>query len=397
METEILSLATANNILVFAAGAFVIPILCAPLKIPSALGEIIYGILVGPELLGLTQDDDFTKLLSQVGFFLLMFTAGLELNFRSIERAGIRTLLRLTATVFGTFAASWLIVYYLQLPLFATVVMAAISIGLPIAILSDANLIKTKFGQYTLLVASIGEFVCIVLATFLASWKNSGGLNLQFAASLIWLVLVLVFAYVVLVLLRTAVWWKPRLFTRVVVDRDPSEVGVRAGIALMFMMVSVSIFFHIDAILGAFMAGALFSFVFRSRGPLENKFYGLANGFFVPVFFINVGAEFDLNLAWHSDLAVFAQLALGLFAARYLAILSLSQTPQRLTSSLGTALVLSAPLSILVVFGNMGVSLKLIDPAFNATILLVAIVTSLVYPIIFKMLLRWILPNPTAS
>jgi Kef-type K+ transport system membrane component KefB len=93
---------------------------------------------------------------------------------------------------------------------------------------------------------------------------------------------------------------------------------------------------------------------------------------------------------------IFAELLLALFAVRFGAMYLFRGSQGNLREVLGGALVLSAPLTLLVVLGNLGLQLGLIDRLFNTTIILLAVVASTVYPFLFKALARN-LPAPRAE
>ena len=76
---------------------------------------------------------------------------------------------------------------------------------------------------------------------------------------------------------------------------DPDEIGIRFSLALLFVFVGLAILLDMDPILGAFMAGAIFAFVFRDSGDLEERLSGFAYGFLIPIFFISVGVRFPLD------------------------------------------------------------------------------------------------------
>lgn len=374
---------TAGSMVILALGAFGVPLACRPVRLPAAVGEILFGVAVGPHVLNLVQVTEFTSLLAHLGFFLLMFIAGLELDFRRVEKAGPGTLLRNVGTVGAIFACGLAAALLLDLPLYVGVILSAISIGLPLALLHETGLARAPFGQDVLLLGSLGEFACILVATAIAAHADAGGLNPTFFGELAQLTVVFGLAYAILVVLRVAVWWKAEAFTRVVETHDPSEIGVRAGLALMFVFVAVTSALGIDPILGAFLAGALFSFVFRDKGALEIKFLSLGNGFFVPFFFIMVGLEFDLVLAMRSPPGLFLQLLLGLLLVHVLPM-ALIWGPRMAEGALG-GLLLAAPLTLLVVLANLGRDLGFLPAQMHATILLLATVSSILYPFLFKL------------
>ncbi len=387
-EHALFDLTTAVALVLISLGAFLIPLLCARIRLPAAVGEILYGVVIGPHLMGWVEPTDFVHLVSHLGFFMLMFIAGLELNFRHLERGGLGPLKRGLAVtsliVVGAFGMAWAVGW----PWFTGLVVAAVSIGIPIVLLQETGLGRKPFGQELLLIGSIGEFITILLATGVSAHSAAGGLNFLFVTELLELSLLFFLAYFVLVIFRVAVWWKSETFARVVESHDPSEIGVRAGLALMFLFVAITTWLHVDPILGAFLAGALFSFVFRAKGPLESKFMSLGNGFFIPFFFISVGLDFNLPQALDGNFALLLKLFVALFVVRFVAFsLGLGEEVSLLETAAG-ALMMSAPLTLLVVIANLGLHLHYIDEVFHATIILLAVISSTVYPFLFKLVSR---------
>ena len=70
----------AITLLVIAIGAFLVPLLSRRLGVPAAVGEIVFGILVGPAILGIVRETEFFNFIAEFGFAFLMFLAGLELE-----------------------------------------------------------------------------------------------------------------------------------------------------------------------------------------------------------------------------------------------------------------------------------------------------------------------------
>jgi Kef-type K+ transport system membrane component KefB len=378
---------TANSLLVMAGGALTVPLLARKIKLPAAVGEILFGVLVGHEVLNLVHSSEFVHLTAELGFFLLMFIAGLELDFRKLEAGGMKPLFQGLGITVSIFLLALLGCLALDLGAFSGLVAGAISIGIPLVLLQETGLAKTPFGQNMMLVGSIGEFASILLVTAVAAYDHAGGeINSQFALELGELSLLFVAAYIVLAVLRTAVWWRSESFSRVAESHDPSEIGVRGGLFLMFAFVAAAAKFEIDPILGAFLAGALFSFVFRGKGPLELKFMSVGNGFFVPFFFISVGLNFSIEKAQNGNFSLLVQLLLIMVSARILAFLIVPTKNKTLVKSVGSGLLLSAPLTLLVVVANLGLKMGSIDETAHATIILLAVISSTIYPFIFKLL-----------
>ncbi|MBX3171633.1 MAG: cation:proton antiporter [Candidatus Eremiobacteraeota bacterium] len=379
-----LSLATATSLVFTSLGAFAIPLLCRPLRVPPAVGEILYGILVGPYLLHLVSVSRLISQLAELGMLLLMFTAGLEIDFRSLEEAGKGPVVQAAVRSVVVIVTAQVLAWVMGWPPFLGLVLGVISIGVLLGVLQELKMMKSSLGQELLLMGSLGEFFSIVIATGVNAHEEANGLNWAFLLQFSQLGLVFALAWVVLVVLRLSVWWKAEAFSRLVETHDSSEVGVRAGMALMFIFVAVASALHIEPILGAFMAGALFAFVFRDRGALELKFLSLGNGFFVPVFFIAVGLRFELPALWTSDFLLFFQMLGAVLITRLVPVFLFGGSgPQGWAG----ALLLSCPLTLMVVFADLGVRLELIASDFRSTLVLLAVSTSVLFPFIARALL----------
>jgi Kef-type K+ transport system membrane component KefB len=373
-------------LLVFALGAFSIPILFNRLGLPAAVGEILYGLAVGPQALALVRDEPFTAALAELGFAVLMFLAGLELDFSRIEKEGARRLGAAALAVGVLNGVAFALALALGYPPFLGIAFAAVSVGILLVTLAEGGHTRSGLGQTIILTGSLGEFASILLLTGF-SFYHRHGVGGRLATELAKLGALLVAAYLVMLVLRTLIWWWPGRFARVVRTHDPSEIGVRSGMALMLVFVALATLLGVESILGAFVAGALFAAVFRDKGILETKMASLGHGFFVPVFFIWVGTQFDLRAVARADVLVavvgFAACSViaKLAGASVLALRGLG--PREVVSA---ALLLASPLTLLVVVGRIGVEVKALDPGTASGLVLLAMISSVVFPTAFRLL-----------
>ena len=377
----------AISLLIFALGAFAIPLFSGRIGVPAAVGELLFGVLVGPHLLGWIEPNAFTSFLAEFGFAFLMFLAGLELDFSRIERQGVGGLLAGLVVVVGMSALSLGVTLALGLPLFLFVAFSALSLGVLMVTLNEAGLTRSRAGQTMIFVGSIGEFVTIVLLTGFGMYYEFG-LGWQLGAQMLKLGLIFVAAYVALVVLRTIIWWWPERFVRLVAAHDPSEIGVRAGMAMMLVFVALATLMGVESILGSFVAGTLFAFVFREKRVLEAKMASIGFGFFVPIFFIWVGSEFDLSAVLHrSVLPLLGTFLVVSLVCKLLPSLGLMTRGLSWREAVGAGLLFGAPLTLLVVIARIGIDVHVIDEATAGALVLLAIVTGVAFPWLFRMLL----------
>lgn len=378
--------AEQTTLLVIALGAFVVPLLSGRIGVPAAVGEIVFGLLVGPFLLGAVQETAFFDFLAEFGFAFLMFLAGLELDFAALERRGGGMFWVSGAVAALAVGLAFLAASLMNWPAFFGIVLGAMSIGIVIVALREVGAARSDFGQTVILVGSAGEFLTILIFS-LYGIVSRYGTGLEFLFELVKLLAVFLVAWGVLQTLRLLVWWFPSQFSRMVEVEDPSEIGVRAGLALMIAFFAVSELLGMEPILGAFLAGALFSFVFREKGILETKLAGLGHGFFIPVFFIHVGVSFDLGaLANPAIIPLLSQVLALSLAVKLIAVLPLAAMRFRLRYIAGAGLLLATPLTLLIAIAALGLELGALDELQGAAVIVTAAISALVFPTAFRKL-----------
>jgi Kef-type K+ transport system membrane component KefB len=190
-----------------------------------------------------------------------------------------------------------------------------------------------------------------------------------------------------LIILRRAAWWYPERFERLFRSDDPAEMGTRATLALLFVFVGLSALLEIEAILGAFLAGAVFTFVFRDPGGLEEQLNGFSYGFFIPIFFINVGIAFPLDALGDPD--VLGQ-ALALVAIAFVVkiIPSLLLLLRRFSAreAIAAGFILAGQLSVIIALADLGLDLGLLSTGLRAGAIMLVAVSALISPVVFRVL-----------
>ncbi|MBL6836708.1 MAG: cation:proton antiporter [Candidatus Actinomarina sp.] len=250
----------AISLVVISLGAFLLPLVGSRLKVPSIVLEIAFGIIVGP-VLHLVSPSEFISGLAVLGFLLLMFLSGFEIELETFREKGIKTLALPIVVYISTVAVSFLIITELKYPIFLALVLCTTSVDIVISVLRSDDTIKSNYGQMLFIIALLADILTLLAATVYASVVKSNGFSISN------LNIILYFAIVIFLLriLRRLAWWNPQLFSRMFDGNDPEELGIRSSLALMLALVGVAVLFDIEAILGAFLAGTLFAFVFPNR------------------------------------------------------------------------------------------------------------------------------------
>lgn len=384
-------LPSATTFIVIGFAAFLLPLVARRIGIPAVVLEILFGLLIGPQVIGLiaaeSTSEGFVLVLAEIGLFLLMFLAGFEIDFTSLEREGVGPII--TGLLgYGIFVGlAWIGFGFVDLPdsnarLFLTLLVSAGSAGIIIPALRAANRSGTRQGQLTIVVGIIAEFLAATGIIVFSVWYRSGW-GVEMLAVPLFAVILLASLWV----MRTLAWWFPDRAERLFAAHDPDELGIRFSLALLFVFIGLSIALEMDPILGAFMAGAIFAFVFRNSGDLEARIAGFSYGFLIPVFFISVGVAFPLDaLSDASVLRTAAAVIIVAVLAKMIPAPLLMLRGLSFRDSLGSGVLLAGQLSVIIALAEVGVQIGVIDEGLSAGAVLLVGVTAILSPIIFKVL-----------
>ncbi|MEZ4310656.1 MAG: cation:proton antiporter [Polyangiaceae bacterium] len=372
------------------------PVLAVRLRVPTAVVLILLGMGIGPLGVSIVHDTPMVSLMSELGFLLLMFMAGMEIDFEAIRAAGRKALIVPALAVVAIFGLSAGAGVMLGLGGVGILVISAMSVGMPLAVLKETNRSGTDLGRHVMLAASLGELVCILGITGLELVSSQGPV-MHTVEKVQKVVILLVGSVVLIRWARALVWWYPRPFHRLIARNDVAELGVRVGLVVMLGFVLLAAAADVEPILGAFIGGSLVGFVLREKHVLEAKIAALGNGFFIPIFFVVVGLRFEAS-ALDSD-AVRAALFLTLLAGavKILPSLIFARRGTPLRDRIAAGALLSAPLTLVVAIGGIAHELKLISNREQASIVLVAMILSIVFPILFRLVASPVpAPKPAA-
>jgi len=373
-------------------------------KVPSVIVEIILGFIAGHYFMDVSADSlHILRFLALSGFVFLMFLSGLEIDIdqiiASLPRRKINVfrylsnplLVGLThfiiAMVLSWFAA-WMLSGMVEIKSvwYFSLIMVTTSVGIILPVLKNRGEINTRFGQMLIIAAAVADILSILLFTFTASILKNG---FHFDLLLI-LALFVVFYFFYRVGLR--IKNIPRL-KRVSyqLSHAASQINVRGIILLILVFVVIAQYIGEEVILlGAFLSGLLLSaFLHKSRSLVMVKLDGMGYGFFIPIFFVMVGFEFNPSsfVEFESSLTYFlVVLLIVLFLIKLFP--SLIWRPLfGMRRALSGGFLMSSRLSLIIAASAIGLDLGVISPGINASFVMMAVATCLLSPVLFNALL----------
>ncbi len=394
-------LPTLTSLFVIALAAVAAPILAdyiPGIRVPCVVLEMVLGILIGPQVLGLARPDMVINTFSDFGLAFLFFLAGFEVDLARIWGRP----LRLAGISWGaSLGAALVIATALRiggLPagvLFVALAMSTTTLGTLVPILSDSGTLVTKLGVFTVAAGTVGEFVPIVASALFLDESR------RLAASA---VAINLFGLGVLAAIILARRFHPARLTRLVKQTIHSspQLAVRLSLLLLIFLIYLAAEFGLDILLGAFAAGMVVKQVVANSerhalltgqklpgspdyvAVLRSKYEGIGYGFVIPVFFITVGMSFDLRglLSSITSLAL-VPLFLTLFlVVRGLPVLVFYRGALPFGQRRSLALFCATELPLVIAITQLGVDAGRMDTVVAAGMVGAGMLSVFIYPVL---------------
>jgi len=365
-------------------GSAVVPVFARKLRIPSAALEILYGIFLFNWIVD--NRPEWFSLMKEFGLIYLMFLVGMELDLRKFVKERnfiwyiIIPLLPLVITPF--------IFHWMGYSFYLGIAVSMISAGIIIPVLKESETIDTPWGRDIIGIALTGELLSIMVLMGV-DIHDRYGFTLRAGTESAKLILLFALAAIFLRLLYIIAWWNPEEVEKIMESEDPVEEGIRAVILIAFTGALIAYSSGLEPILGSFIAGLVFSYVFKNKARFEDKINAVGFGFFTPFFFIGIGADLDMDIIRSVEtLSLSIFLTLMVFASNIFPLIFFRFMKLQAIEGLGMSFIFSAPLSMMVVAGTLGIRMDIITESARDSLVLAGVVSSIVFPSFFRMIVK---------
>lgn len=373
-------------IIIIAAKLF--GIVARKLRAPQVVGEILAGLVIGPCILGWVSQTDFLMQMAEIGVILLMFSAGLETDLKELMKTGPIAALIACAGVFIPLicGAAFYMMYYGMSPwgseefykaVFVGTILTATSVSITVQSLKEMGKLKGKVGTTILSAAIIDDVIGIIVLTFVIGLKSPDSNPSS-----------VVISTVLFFLLAIGVGFISYKVFKYVDKRYPHTRRIPiAGLAYCFLMSYVAEkYFGIADITGAYVAGIILCSI-NDSSYIERKVDINSYMLFGPVFFASIGLKTNIdNVTAGILLFSMGFVVVGLVSKIIGCSLMarLCKFKGRDSLKIGVGMMTRGEVALIV--AQKGLTAGLLEPVYFTSVILLIIVSSILTPIILKLL-----------
>ena len=370
----------AFDLLILLACIWLVAVTLRPLGLPTVMGELIVGVLLGPAVLGWITPGDAIQLLAEIGIFFLMFHAGVETQPLEFYDALKRSMGVAVVGAIVPFAVSFGVATFFGLdPISATFVgltMTATAVVITLKSLRDLGLANTRVAR-VIIASCVNDTLLTLLFFGLVIGVVTGG-TFEPLGIVITLGKVVGFL-VVTVFLGRFVYPRLKLPFR-------SEGG-KGFTFVLVMAIGAGLFAEaigLHMILGAYMAGLFFEDKVAHPNLVRivnDRAYGIAYSFLGPIFFISLGfsINFDISASGVAFIALLTTVVIvGQIASAGSMALKMG-LPFREALTVGVGMCGRAEMAFIV--ASLALAQGAIDQPIFTTLILTAFILNLFTPL----------------
>jgi len=364
---------------------------------PAVLGELIGGVLVGVSGLHIVDPHDVTiHLLSELGVILLLFLIGLETDLKKLMNVGgSATAVAIVGVVLplaGGFALGQLLDFPVIVSIFLGAALTATSVGITARVLSDLGHLQDDESQVILGAAVVDDIIGLVLLTLVGTLAAGGALTFLGVGKIV----LVAFGFVLLAIVLGS-----RLAPMLIRAIDGIEMNrglFFAAIVFAFLLAWLAQKAGSAIIIGSFAAGLVLARTHRGK-EIEREVHDVAQ-FFIPIFFVVVGAAVDLRSInpFDAEARQFLWIGLALTAVGIVGKVAAGFVVWKKglnRTVIGVGMIPRGEVGL--IFATIGLSSKLLSPGLYSAVALMVMLTTFLAPPLLRRLLVPRTPNDPPS
>lgn len=369
---------------------------------PAMIGEILAGVVLGPTLLNFVHRTEDIKVISELGVFLLVILAGLEINLDDVLKSlkGKNIIISLSAfflPIFSGFAVGKLFHQDVMTTVFIGLCVAITALPVSIRILMDLGKLNSPLGQKIVSVAIFDDVMALTILGILLDLKDVEKTFYSITTTTIYTLLKLALFLIVVVISYRLI----KRFTKEenFIEQQLNKVlgflkGKESLFAILFVFIlifaSLTEAVGLHFIIGSFVAAMLINKDLigeKHLNTVHNTTNSMAMGFLAPIFFAGIGLEFKFDAIsnyWLLIAIVFVSFASKIAGG----FIGGAAAGLKRRESLVLGIGLNARGIMELVIANIAYQAKLINSEIFSMLVIMGLLTTLTTPFLLKRVFR---------
>ncbi len=358
------------------------------LKAPQVVGEIIAGLILGPSLLKWVHPSDFLSGMAEIGVILLMFSAGLETNLNKLKKTGVKSTAIACAGVFVPLVAGTLLFLgfygfdYIGSDkffhaVFIGTILTATSVSITVQALKELGKLSDEVGTTILSAAIIDDVIGILVLTMVISFRDtSSKITDVILRTIAFFILAVGVGFIIYKVMK----WLDMKYPHT--QRIPI-LGLALALALSYI---ADKYFGIADITGAYVAGIILSSLDDSE-YIDRKMDVNSYMIFGPIFFASIGLQTDLRSLDMTILLFSLGFVLVGLISKIIGCGLISRAcgfKGKDALKIGVGMMTRGEVALIV--SKKGLEVEMLESKYFTSVILLIIVSSILTPILLKML-----------
>lgn len=367
----------------------ILGVISQKLKMPKVLGFLLSGIVIGPSLFNVVHESEPIQVMAQIGVIFLMFMAGLETDIEKFKTAGVSSFIIAVGGIVVPFllgaGATYMFTGNMTESIFVGVILTATSVAITVQTLSELGKLNTRASVNIIGAAIIDDILGIIILSVAIMLVAPGASDAAGAAGIFLIVGKII---IFLALSGIAIKFLPKFIEKAMEKGDKKRktetlVLITAGLTIIFS-IFVEEALGIAAITGAYVAGLVIALT-KYNHTVEEKFSSVSTYLVSPIFFSSIGLTIDLKTLGADVILPIIVISLAAVAGKMIGCAGSAKLyglPNRESIQIGTGMISRGEVAIIT--ASLGLSKGIITETMYPTLLVVIIVTTIVTPLLLK-------------
>ncbi|MEG0371523.1 MAG: cation:proton antiporter [Clostridium sp.] len=367
----------------------ILGVISQKLKMPKVLGFLLSGIVIGPSLFGVVQESEPIKVMAQIGVIFLMFMAGLETDTEKFKTAGVSSFLIAIGGIIVPLVLGAGVTYSftgnLTESIFVGVILTATSVAISVQTLNELGKLNTRAGVNIIGAAIIDDILGIVILSVSimiiapgAGVSGVAGLGIIVAKILIFIIISV-----------CGLKFLPKFIEKIMENGDKDKkietlILLTAGLTIIFS-IFVEKKLGIAAITGAYVIGLVIALT-KYKHTFDEKFSNVSIYLVSPIFFSSIGLAIDLKTLGFEVILPIIAISIAAIVGKIIGCAGAAKLyGLRNDESIQIGVGMISRGEVAIITASIGVRNQIITAEMYPTLLVVIIVTTIITPLLLKL------------